>query len=118
MARVTINPVEVKGPYDGTIAANGADLTFTAANVADKQQTPINGKITVLVQNSDAATPYTVTFTSIADRRGRTGDISTYSLGAGEIAAFEFEPEGWKQADGMLYYEASNAAIKFAVLNK
>jgi len=70
----------------------------------------------LLAWNSDPTNPYTFTISSIADERNRTGDITTYSLAAGEIGAFRLKKAGWQQADGKCYLEASNAAIKFAVL--
>ena len=118
MARQVHTVREVIGPYEAVVSANEADIPFVAAIVADKEQVPLDGKIIVLVRNVDATNPYTVTFTSVADEFGRTGDITTYSLAAGEVAAFEFEPRGWKQADGNLYFEAANVKIEFAVLRK
>jgi hypothetical protein len=70
----------------------------------------------VIVQNTHAATLYTCTITSKADGLGRTGDIGPYDLAATEIAAFLLFRSGWRQDDGMLYFEANNAAVKFAVI--
>ena len=117
MARLTFPVTEVKGPYETSIGANAADLTFTATVVADKAQCALDGNIIVLCQNTDVGAQ-TVTFTSAADAYNRTNDITTYSIGAGEIAAFEFSPHGWKQSDGNLYFEASHIGVKFCVLKK
>jgi hypothetical protein len=99
------------------IASNGADITEVAAIVADKEQVAIvDGKTLVLAHNTDSGA-HTVTFTSVPDPNNRTGDISAYSIGAGEIAMFgPFRSQGWAQTDGKLYFEANDATVKFAVL--
>ncbi len=119
MPRVTLTPITPLGPYPTLQpSANALDVTFTAANVSDKNQFVFNGPKLLLVQNSDPANPYTFTLTSKVDSKNRTGDITTYSLAAGEIAAFKLDnSEGWMQSDGYVYLEGSNAAIKFAVIN-
>lgn len=119
MARVTMTAIAPLGPYiTGQPAANALDLTMTAADASNKQQVAFNGPKLLLMQNTHASTPYTVTITSKADNRGRSQDVTTYSLEAGDIAAFKIDnAEGWQQSDGNLYFEASNAAVKFCVLS-
>lgn len=117
MARTTLTKTVVRGAYASYATANCADVTLTAADVANKNQFVATGNEVVIVQNSDGANPYTVTFTSASDAFGRTGDITTYSLAAGEIGVFgPFRLPGWVQSDGYVYLEGSNAAIKFGVL--
>lgn len=118
MARATLTKTTPLGSKSSLYTANAADITFAAANVSDKNQFVASGKDLVLAWNSNPTNPYTVTITSVADPTyGRTGDITTYSLAAGEIACFgPLVLEGWSQTDGKIYLEASNAAIKFAVL--
>jgi len=116
MARASITPQVVVGAYPTLpVSANALDLAETAADVANKNQFAPSGDDLVIVHNTGASA-YTVTFTSIADEFKRTGDISAYSVDAGEIAAFRFKKPGWNQADGKIYIEASNAAVKFAVI--
>jgi len=91
-------------------------VIFTAAIVADKEQFVMSGDDLLLAWNTDGANPYTFTVSSVADERNRTGDITTYSLAAGEIGHIRLKKAGWRQSDGKCYIEASNAAIKFAVL--
>lgn len=118
MTRTTLTKNTLVGPYPTLQpTANSLDLTFTAADVANKNQFAGSGEDLLLAWNTDGANPYTVTFTSVADDKKRTGDITTYSIGAGEIAAFKFKDAGWKQSDGKIYVEASNAAIEFAVMS-
>lgn len=116
MARVTLTKQIPAGPYPTLpVAANALDLTETAADVVNKEQFKPSGDDLVIAHNTGASA-YTITFTSTADERKRTGDVSAYSLGAGEIAAFRIKKPGWMQADGFVYIEANNAAVKWAVL--
>lgn len=117
MPRQTLTRQTPKGPYPTLpVSANSLDLTWTAANTTDKEQFAPSGDDLVLVRNTHATDPHTVTFTSVADEKNRTGDVSTYSLQAGEVIAFRFRKPGWKQSDGNIYMEASNTAIQYAVL--
>lgn len=119
MARTTRSKTTLLGSYPTLpVAADSADLVLTAVTGSSGS----NGDqidfgdfraLLVAVQNSHASNAYTVTFTSKADSKyNRTGDISGYSLAAGEIGVFYFERAGWRQSDGMLYLEGNNAAIK------
>lgn len=122
MARTTIAKTTLLGSYPTLpLTANSADLVLTActgSSGSSGNQIQFGaGDLIVLVQNSDAAVAYTVTFTSIADQYKRTGDIGPYTLQAGEIAPFRFKSAGWRQADGYLYCEGNNAAIKFAAFD-
>lgn len=115
MPRTTITPKTVVGGY-GTYSADGADFTFTAADTSNYNQAVASNNDLILAFNSGAS-PYTVTITSVADPFNRSGDITTYSLAAGEYAVFgPFSNIGWKQTDGYLYFQGSNAAVKFAVI--
>lgn len=116
-ARVEMTPAAPKA-LRGTIAANGADVVLTAADATNKQQVTLTGNEMILAYNSSADTAYTITINSVADSDlGRTGDITAYSLGFGEFALFGLVPiKGWAQTNGKLYFEASNAAIKFVVI--
>jgi hypothetical protein len=116
MTRATITPFTALGAY-GTYGAGLADFTLTAANVSDKNMCVASNNDLIIAYNSDVTNPYTVTISSVADTFGRTGDITSYSLAAGDYVAFgPFRNVGWKQSDGKLYFEANNAAIKFAVI--
>lgn len=119
MARTTLTPITPLGPYPSLpVSANALDLTWTAADVSNKNQINFNGPKLILARNSHATTAYTVTLTSKADNRNRTGDVTTYSLEAGDVMAFKIDSaEGWQQSDGYLYLEASNASVLFAIIN-
>lgn len=116
MARTTLTRTTPLGPYPSLQpAADALDGVWTAADVANKNQFVLDGPVLVQFWNSGAS-PYTVTLTSIADQQNRTGDITAYSLAAGDIASILIDQTaGWKQTDGYMYLEASNAAVKFNV---
>lgn len=118
MARQTLSKLTALGSYPVLpLTANSADLPMTAADATNKEQFVATGKDLIIVHNTGASA-YTVTVTSVLDvRNNRTGDIATYSLGAGEYAAIgPLEKMGWMQSDGKIYIEASNAAVKFGVV--
>lgn len=98
------------------LAAGAADLTFLAANVANKEQVQHTGKEVILAWNT-GATGHTVTISSVEDPYGRAEDMGPYTLAAGAIARFgPYSDVGWRQADGNLYFEANHAEVKFAVM--
>jgi hypothetical protein len=114
MARSSLTPVTPLGSY-GTYSAGAADFVPAAANVSDKNQFTASGNDLVFAHNTNGGAQ-TVTVTSVADPYGRTGDISTYSIGAGEFAILgPFKTTGWQQTDGKVYLEASSADVKLAV---
>lgn len=116
MARTTLTPNTALGWLHGSYTANAADLTMTAADAVNYNEVVASGNDLVIAHNTGGSA-YTVTITSAADPYGRTGDISAYSLGAGEYAVFgPFRNLGWMQTDGKLYFQASNAAVKFGVV--
>jgi hypothetical protein len=109
-----ISPI---GPYPALpVTPTGADFVFTAADLANGNSFVSTGRELLLVQNSGAS-PYTVTVTSVADNQKRTGDITSYSVGAGLFSMFgPFSQPGWLQSDGTVRVSASNALVKFAVV--
>lgn len=118
MARVNITPVAVIGPYPALpVAANALDIVLTAADASEKNQASVAGSRQLLLALNTGAGAHTVTLTSAADDKGRSGDISAYSVGAGELMAFLFKSPGWRQTDGKLYFEANDPEVKFAVIN-
>jgi hypothetical protein len=99
--------------------ADSLDLTFTAADVAgdpiNEQFVPARDNL-LLVWNKHATDPKTFTLNSAADDKKRTGDITAFSVGAGEIAAFRIKKAGWMQTTGYVTLEGSSADIWFCVL--
>lgn len=119
MARQVLTPVTAPGPYPALpLGANSRDVAFTAAGAsfADGSSFPITGRELLLVHNGNAGAQ-TVTISSVADDLGRTGDITTYSIGIGEYALFgPFKKEGWGQSTGALHFAASAADVEFLVV--
>lgn len=120
MARTAITPQALPGAYPALpITAEARDLAWAAmsgSGGANGNQAVMTGREILVFRNDDAA-PQTVTITSIADDKNRTGDITTYSIGIGEYAIFgPFAVAGWRQADGNIYFEASAATVFCAVL--
>jgi hypothetical protein len=118
MARTTLTKTTPPGAFPTLPpAADSLDVVFTAADVANKNQFKLETGDIVLAWNTHATTTYTVTLTSIADDKNRQGDVTAYSLAAGDVMVFgPLQQKGWRQTDGNMYLEASNAAVKFAIL--
>jgi hypothetical protein len=121
MARATLTPqaVAASGYPTLPLTANAADIVFTAAGAgfADGHQFAHTGREIILVQNANVGAQ-TVTVSSVADpNMKRTGDITTYSVGASEFACFgPFPVDGWRQTDGNMYLAATATDVKFAIL--
>lgn len=117
MARTTLTKTTALGAYGDYSVANAADLTMTAADTSNQNQFVASSRDLVIAHNTGGSA-YTVTVTSAEDPHyNRSGDITTYSIGAGEIAILgPFKRPGWVQADGYVYLEANNAAVEFGVV--
>ena len=113
MARVlsAVTTVRRVSPTDGQT------LTQTAADATNLNYFPMTGNEVLIAWNSGASSR-TVTITSVADKNGRTGDITADSIAADEIKIYPFfKTEGWSQgANGQLYHEANHADVKFMVV--
>lgn len=114
-----LTPVTIKGPFE-TIAANGADFTWTAGSVSTDTIACL-GRDILLVWNTDAVTPYWCKVFSEVDERNRdTTVLDAYSLAAGDFAVFGCgltNSPGWKDsATGLIMLDVENAAVKWAVL--
>jgi len=117
MARTTLTKTTPLGPYPSLpVAALALDVTMAAADTSNLNQILLDGPLLVLVQNT-AGVSGTVTLTSAPDAQNRTGDIATYTVAAGGIAAFKIDQtSGWKQSDGFLYVQASATTMKLGAI--
>ena len=116
-APTAITVQQVKGPFDAVVAG-GFDFTFAAGTLTDGDTFVCTGREILLVQNADAA-PQTITITSVDDEKGRAEDITTYSMAAGDFAAFGVgltNAQGWKSSTGTIRITVSDADMKVAVL--
>lgn len=113
MPRDTITPYEaVTGAGLGNVSAGEATHVYTSMNATNKTQCVHTGREQLEFKNTDAENARTITITSVPDRLGRTGDIGPYSIAPGASAIFgPFPKEGWRQENGMLYFEASHASV-------
>lgn len=113
MPRTSITAVAAPGTY----ASAGVALTGAAADVSNKNQFVFTGRDLVIAYNSGLSTR-TITITSIADRYGRTGHITTENITTLQHRMYGpfTNAEGWKQSDGYFYLEASHADVNFYIV--
>lgn len=115
MARTQLTPVTV-GWQDADVSANELDYTWTAADDVNGNAFAPTGKEILLARNTDVGAQ-TVTIPAADDAIGREGEITAYSIGAGEEARFgRFRPSDWAQNDGNVHVDASDAAVEFLLL--
>jgi hypothetical protein len=108
---------EIKGPFTA-IGAGEADYTMAAADVTGNTF-QCTGREIIVISNPAGGATYTVTVTSVADEKGRTGNITSYSMAAGDYVVFGVgltNSQGWKSAAGLITLTANNAAVLIAVL--
>ena len=113
MARATLVKTTAPGPY----TADGVAITWTAAVVADKEEFVMEGNDLLLIRNEDAS-PHNFTITSAEDRQGRVGHITNEACAAGVwkcLGPFR-RLTGWQQSTGVLYIEADDVNIEWAVI--
>ncbi len=117
MTQTLINSQTPKGPYPGSISAGDLTLAFVGADTSNGNSFKLTGREVLLAYNSDASAHH-LTITSTADSRGRSADISSYSIATLTHAAFSFlsGTEGWEQTDGTAHILADDATVKLAVL--
>ena len=99
------------------------DIAFTAMVAAnDMDVDNVGGNILILVENAGSSGAQTITFISVADEYGRTGDIDLeVAEGAWGIAG-PFLPSIWNQSTGKLNIDSAHednlnvAAIRYKPL--
>ncbi|KKM71085.1 hypothetical protein LCGC14_1434240 [marine sediment metagenome] len=106
------------GPHPAIPISVGAlDFTFANGDTALGNEFVITGRQLLLVFNNDVGAQ-TFTISSVPDAFGRKGDITDYSLDAGDYVAFWFgSVVGWRQTANKILLASSNDAIQYAVLN-
>ena len=116
-APTAITVQSILAPF-AAVGAGAADFTFAAGTITDGDTFVCTGREILLVQNADAA-PQTITITSVDDEKGRSEDITTYSMAAGDFAVFGVgltNSQGWKSTAGTIRITVSDADMKVAVL--
>lgn len=107
-----------KGPFiSGQPSANALNITFAACDAVNGNSFPASGHELLILNNTDSGA-HNVTITSQADTRGRTQDITAYSIAAGAFAMFAFvgSTEGWADGSGNITFTAADASVKAAVV--
>lgn len=115
MPRVEL-PVRQLKLFDGAAGVGEFEDTFTAGDAVDFNQCDFTGREQIVARNV-GATARTLTIVSVPDPLlQRTGDIATYSIGAGKQITVDFLPlAGFRQSNGKLYLNPSNAEIEFSI---
>lgn len=126
MPRAAVTPFTPLGSYpELPLTAGSATVVPVAADTVNLNAAAFGNSdaLLVIALNTDTGGAHTVTVTSVDDQFKREGDITAYSIaaapGAGEskIAILGvFKRAGWIQTDKNLYFQASNAAVKFIVV--
>jgi len=116
MARTDITPTQLAN-FDGSAGANEFLAAGTASDATNGNAVVHTGREIILLTNTGPSAR-TMTVTSVADSKlGRTGNITTYSVPAGETHVIPPLPaDGWRQADGKLYLDGSHAELVIRVL--
>jgi hypothetical protein len=117
MSRTALTVAQLK---QNNYAVQAGDLVVTPAAMDNTNGNTFaaTGNEILLFQNSDSAS-HTITISSVADALGRTGDIATYAIAAGVIAAIEMKQlAGWLQSGGVVNLTASSALVLCAVLRR
>lgn len=113
MARTNLTKTNAPGSFAGA----GVAVTMAAADTVNFNEFVAQGQDLIIAQNTGGS-PYTVTITSAPDPWGRVGHISAESIAAGAIRIYgPLATRGWIQPDGRIYLQASNAAVKFGIVN-
>lgn len=97
------------------VTANSLDVAETAPNDTNGCDYVPTGREIVVLHNTTVGAA-TFTLVSSADPYGRTGDITAYSLGAGEFAALIPPSTGFLGAGGKITITVSDPGIKFLVM--
>ena len=117
MAETALTVQVIESPF-ALLTAGDADFTFAAADLGNGNKFACTGK-EILIARNDAIAEKTLTISSVDDEKNRDGDITTYALASGDYAIFlqgMTNSKGWKQTDGTILLQASDADIFLAVL--
>lgn len=118
MSETAITIQDITGPFEA-VTAGSADFTFDAGDVGNGNSFVCTGREVLLVQNTHADTAKYVTVSSVDDEKGRSEDITTYSLAAGDFVVFGIgltNSKGWKDSAGLIILAPESTDIEFAVL--
>lgn len=112
-ARTLIAAVSGANVRSLPLASGGADMAPQTTDPSAFNESPMGGVPCLLVlENTDSSTRH-VTVHSVADGYlNRTGDITSYPVPAQTTSIIPVPTKGFQQADGNLYFDCDNAALK------
>lgn len=123
MARTAITLFTPNIPYPVLpVTALSADLSMQAlsgsAGANGNQAAFGNFSSLMLIFQNTSGGALTVTITSFVtpNAYNRSGDVTAYAMAAAAISVFVIPRNGFVQADGNVYFEASGAAVKCCVI--
>lgn len=112
MARTALTKTIATGKYPTA----GVNCPFAIWDATNGNQFVATGKDIIIVFNTDTAS-HTYTIHSVADDKGRSGDITAQTLAAGLHHIIGPLPiDAWAQTGGVITLDASDATVKFAVI--
>lgn len=116
MARKQIPVITPLGPHPTLpVTATALNFVFTTADSVNFDQFNFTGKELIIIRNSTGGA-LTVTLESVADDLRRTGDVTTYSVGAGLFAMFLVSSlVGWNNG-GQFFLRSSASTMDYAVV--
>ena len=114
MANIAKQAGPIKNP---TVAGDVPVVTMTASTPAGDLIDVSGGNVLLIIRNSHAANPYTVTINGEPGAEGRDASI-TKSLTAGQIAVFGPIPgPGWATGAGRISVASEDASILYGVVD-
>jgi len=116
MPRKQIPIITPLGPYPTLpVTATALNFVFTTADSVNFDQFNFTGRELIIIRNSTGGA-LTVTLESAADPLNRTGDVTTYSIGAGLFSLFWVGAlPGWNNA-GQFFLRSSASTMDYAVV--
>ena len=117
MAETAVTVQSLTAPF-AAVTAGSADFVFAASDSVNGNSFVCTGRELLLMEN-DSGGALTVTITSVDDEKGRSEDITAYSLADGDRAVFGIgltNEKGWKTSSGLCIFTASAVGLKYAVL--
>lgn len=109
---------DITGPF-AAITAGSADYTMAAGDATNGNTFVVTGREILILQNTSGAAAYYVTITSVDDEKGRSEDITEYSLANDDFVVFGVgltNSKGWKSAAGLIRIDVENTSVLVAVL--
>ncbi len=115
MPRINHIATVLLGAFGDYSAPQSAEYDFLQADVGNMEQTVLTGREIIIARNNDFG-PHTITVSSVNDPFNRIKDI-VYAIQPAEESIFgPFALTGWRQAGGLLFFQADATQVEFAVI--